>query len=96
MENDIYFFKYFFRPSQKYFLSHICFFLDSHKSESLPQTQEDTQTDGRFMEFESTSLTNLVTSSTDAEPDKRKIHKCDFPTCDKVYTKSSHLKAHKR
>ena len=27
---------------------------------------------------------------------RRKIHYCDFPTCDKVYTKSSHLKAHKR
>jgi len=42
---------------------------------------------------------NLVSStsitSSDAD-DKRKIHKCDFPSCDKVYTKSSHLKAHKR
>lgn len=27
---------------------------------------------------------------------RRKIHRCDFPDCDKVYTKSSHLKAHKR
>ena len=42
---------------------------------------------------------NLVSStsitSSDAD-DKRKIHKCDFPSCDKVYTKSSHLKTHKR
>jgi krueppel-like factor len=27
---------------------------------------------------------------------KRKVHQCDFPNCHKVYTKSSHLKAHKR
>lgn len=27
---------------------------------------------------------------------KRKVHKCDFAGCEKVYTKSSHLKAHKR
>jgi len=44
---------------------------------------------------------NLVSSTVPTNSDglsdeKRKIHKCDFPGCDKVYTKSSHLKAHKR
>ena len=27
---------------------------------------------------------------------RKKTHKCDYPNCDKIYTKSSHLKAHKR
>jgi uncharacterized Zn-finger protein len=30
------------------------------------------------------------------KPLRHKKHLCDFPGCDKVYTKSSHLKAHKR
>ncbi|XP_036596587.1 Krueppel-like factor 5 [Trichosurus vulpecula] len=28
--------------------------------------------------------------------DKRRIHRCDYPGCTKLYTKTSHLKAHKR
>ena len=27
---------------------------------------------------------------------KKRIHRCFFPDCRKVYTKSSHLKAHQR
>ncbi|KAK0150382.1 Krueppel-like factor 5 [Merluccius polli] len=30
------------------------------------------------------------------ELEKRRVHFCDFPGCTKVYTKSSHLKAHQR
>ncbi len=50
------------------------------------------------------TIHNEVTSSTSSKGGletfdnlrKRRVHKCDFPKCDKVYTKSSHLKAHKR
>lgn len=33
---------------------------------------------------------------TEEEDNKKRTHKCNFPNCQKVYTKSSHLKAHQR
>ena len=41
-------------------------------------------------------VSSTVPASDSSADEKRKIHKCDFPACDKIYTKSSHLKAHKR
>lgn len=39
------------------------------------------------------SMLRLDVSDDDS---KRRVHKCTFPNCQKVYTKSSHLKAHQR
>ncbi|KAK2708313.1 Krueppel-like factor 6 isoform X1 [Artemia franciscana] len=35
-------------------------------------------------------------SVVDPLSDKRRIHRCSYPSCKKMYTKSSHLKAHER
>jgi krueppel-like factor len=42
------------------------------------------------------SSSNILQQDYKESLKRRKVHKCDFPDCDKIYTKSSHLKAHKR
>ena len=43
-----------------------------------------------------TMTASNATTATPEDDSKRRIHKCNFPNCHKVYTKSSHLKAHQR
>ncbi|XP_067208595.1 dendritic arbor reduction protein 1-like isoform X2 [Linepithema humile] len=42
------------------------------------------------------SMSNKFNRRNNPELEKRRVHHCDFIGCTKVYTKSSHLKAHQR
>jgi len=47
-------------------------------------------------EISSSPGKNKYNRRNNPELEKRRTHHCDFPGCTKVYTKSSHLKAHQR
>lgn len=42
------------------------------------------------------SVAHLSSSEAVEDDNKKRTHRCSFPNCHKVYTKSSHLKAHQR
>ncbi|XP_044124589.1 Krueppel-like factor 8 [Bufo gargarizans] len=66
--------------------------IDSDSDESLVETASsfrDTTHSSRLIRMQ-----NSGTGSPGLR--KRRVHQCDFEGCNKVYTKSSHLKAHRR
>ncbi|XP_053328604.1 Krueppel-like factor 8 isoform X2 [Spea bombifrons] len=66
--------------------------LNSDSDESLVETStslQDTTHGPRLLRMQRSGA-----SSPDLR--KRRVHQCDFDGCNKVYTKSSHLKAHRR
>jgi len=47
-------------------------------------------------QYRSAAPASTVESSPGNSKNKRRTHRCSFASCDKIYTKSSHLKAHMR
>jgi len=50
----------------------------------------------KLISFTTASMTLKNALANSGSDEKKRIHKCTFPNCKKVYTKSSHLKAHQR
>eukprot|EP00092_Neocalanus_flemingeri_P028000 GFUD01030400.1.p1 GENE.GFUD01030400.1~~GFUD01030400.1.p1 ORF type:complete len:291 (-),score=46.23 GFUD01030400.1:157-1029(-) len=78
--------------------------LNSHYYAVKDQTSVNSSSDGNFsyldkhpeQDLSPGISTTRVRRGSNPEIEKRRTHRCDFTNCNKVYTKSSHLKAHKR
>lgn len=68
------------------------------KNGAYPTGQNATQKRSALKTVTAVNTANIRVKSTSSEEDesKKRIHRCNYPNCKKVYTKSSHLKAHQR
>ncbi|XP_064608657.1 Krueppel-like factor 12 [Liolophura sinensis] len=66
-------------------------------SAALLSLQRIKEASEQFKSYENGAKRPFPMSSINEETQrKRRVHRCDFDGCNKVYTKSSHLKAHRR
>lgn len=76
----------------------------SQCSSKKRKNQQSLASSGTEANLENNALSNVATSILNSNPNnidnesdnKKRTHRCSFPNCHKVYTKSSHLKAHQR